>query len=131
MVAKREVPGCEKIEDQGDRRGDRQWNDWPTSERCETVNEPQEDAQVEEGTDAVYDSVSAPLMDGTDILAVGKRMLPIQVPGKRDGGGKRAKTCVQQVEIENTVQQRENSAIDEKANRADNDESPGLLDHGG
>jgi hypothetical protein len=37
---------------------------------------------------------------------------------------------VQQAEIENAVQERENATIHEKADRADDHESAGLLDHG-
>ena len=129
MVAKYEMPGREKIEDQSDRRGDRQWNYWPAGQSRETVNEPQEDAQVEKGTDTVDDGVSAPLVDNACVLSVEERVLPIEVPRHRHSGSERAKTRMQEAKFENAVQYRENSSVYKEADRAYDDEAASLLNN--
>ncbi len=129
MVAKYEMPGREKIEDQSDRRGDRQWNYWPAGQSRETVNEPQEDAQVEKGTDTADDGVSAPLVDSACVLSVGERVLPIQVPRDRHSSSERAKTCFYEAKFEDAVQYCENPTVNEEADRAYDDESASLLNN--
>ena len=129
MVAKSELSGREKIEDQSDRRGDRQWNYWPAGQSRETVNEPQEDTKIENCTDAVYSDVAAPLVDNACVLSVEERVLPIEVPRHRHSSSERAKTRMQEAKFENAVQYRENSSVYKEADRAYDDEAASLLNN--
>ena len=88
------MPRREKVENQGDRCGDGQWNNGPGGENIEAVYKPKEDAQVKEGAETVYDRVSSPLLDRMDILAVGKRVLPVQIPE-----GQMSKTAIIRIGI--------------------------------
>ena len=79
------MPRREKVENQSDRCGDGQRNNGPGDENIEAVYQPKEDSQVKEGAETVYDGVSTPLMNRVGVLAVGKGVLSVQVPGNCDG----------------------------------------------
>jgi len=49
--------------------------------------------------------------------------------GDRDGNRKGYEASVQQAEIEQAMQQRENSAIHKESDRTDNDEATALLEY--
>jgi hypothetical protein len=68
-------------------------------------------------------------VDSTYVLSVGERVLPIQVPRHCHSSGKRTKACLYKTEFENAVQYRENSTVDEEADRAYDDESASLLNN--
>ena len=105
-MAKREVPGREEVEDQCDRGRHCERHDRPAGEHAEAVDEPQENTEIERGTDTVYNSVSTPLVYGLYVFASGKCVLSIQVPGDRDGRAEGYQASLQQAEIKQAMQQR-------------------------
>ncbi len=126
-MPERQVPGCEKVDHQRHGRGHRKRHDRPCGENTEVVHEPQEQTEIEQRANTVDDDISAQLVNGLCIPAGTERVLPIQVPGDGNGRRKRIVASMQQTEVVQVVQQRENSTVDDEANGADNDESTGLM----